>query len=200
MTTTHLLYLHGFRSSPQSAKASLMAQHMQAQHPDVVWLCPQLPPSPRAAMDMVARATADWPAEHMAVVGSSLGGFYATWVAEQRGCRAALLNPAVNPARDLEKYIGEQTQFHAPEEHFFFKAEYVQELRDLSCGPLRQPRNYLAVIAKGDEVLDWHEMLARYQSAKVLLLEGGDHAISDFEQHLPAVMAHLGQSPHVSIV
>jgi predicted esterase YcpF (UPF0227 family) len=200
MTTTHLLYLHGFRSSPQSAKASLMAQHMQAQHPDVVWLCPQLPPSPRAAMDMVARATADWPAEHMAVVGSSLGGFYATWVAEQRGCRAALLNPAVNPARDLEKYIGEQTQFHAPEEHFFFKAEYVQELRDLSCGPLRQPRKYLAVIAKGDEVLDWHEMLARYQSAKVLLLEGGDHAISDFEQHLPAVMAHLGQSPHVSIV
>ena len=97
MTTTHLLYLHGFRSSPQSAKARLMAQHMQAQHPDVIWLCPQLPPSPQEAMAMVSRATADWPAEHMAVVGSSLGGFYATWVAEQRGCRAALLNPAVNP-------------------------------------------------------------------------------------------------------
>ena len=191
MTTTHLLYLHGFRSSPQSAKARLMAQHMQAQHPDVVWHCPQLPPSPRAAMDMVSRATADWPAGHMAVVGSSLGGFYATWVAEQRGCRAVLLNPAVNPARDLEKYIGEQTQFHAPEEHFYFQAEYVQELRDLHCGDLRQPRNYLAVIAKGDEVLDWHEMHARYQSAKVLLLEGGDHALSDFADHLPVVMEHL---------
>lgn len=191
MTTTHLLYLHGFRSSPQSAKARLMAQHMAEHHPDVVWLCPQLPPSPRAAMEMVRQTTAGWPAEHMAVVGSSLGGFYATWVAEQRGCRAVLLNPAVNPARDLEKYIGEQTQFHAPEEHFYFKAEYVQELRDLTCGELRQPQNYLAVIAKGDEVLDWREMHARYQSGKVLLLEDGDHAISDFADHLPAVMAHL---------
>ena len=77
----------------------------------------------------------------MAVVGSSLGGYYATWVAEQRGCRAVLLNPAVNPARDLEKYIGAQTQFHAPEEHFYFKAEYVQELRNLHCGELRVERD-----------------------------------------------------------
>jgi predicted esterase YcpF (UPF0227 family) len=192
MTTTHLLYLHGFRSSPQSAKARLMAQQVAAHHPDWVWLCPQLPPSPREAMNMVAHAIKDWPAHSMAVVGSSLGGFYATWIAEQRACRAVLLNPAVNPARDLEKYIGEQTQFHAPEEHFYFKAEHVQELRDLQCGDLNQPQNYLAVIAKGDEVLDWREMHARYQSAKVLLLEGGDHAISNFEEHLPAVMEHLG--------
>lgn len=192
MSTTHLLYLHGFRSSPQSAKARLMAQLMQAKHPEVVWLCPQLPPSPRAAMEMVTRATLDWPTQSMAVVGSSLGGFYATWVAEQRACRAVLLNPAVNPARDLEKYIGEQTQFHAPEEHFFFKAEYVQELRDLHSGDLQKPQNYLAVIAKGDEVLDWREMHARYATAQLLLLEGGDHAISDFARHLPAVMTHLG--------
>lgn len=192
MTTTHLLYLHGFRSSPQSAKARLMAQQVAAHHPDWVWLCPQLPPSPREAMSMVAHATKDWPAHSMAVVGSSLGGFYATWIAEQRACRAVLLNPAVDPARDLEKYIGEQTQFHAPEEHFYFKAEYVQELRDLQCGELNQPQNYLAIIAKGDEVLDWREMHARYQSANVLLLEGGDHAISNFEEHLPAVMEHLG--------
>ena len=192
MTTTHLLYLHGFRSSPQSAKARLMAQQVAAHHPDWVWLSPQLPPSPREAMHRVAQAIKDWPAHSMAVVGSSLGGFYATWIAEQRACRAVLLNPAVNPARDLEKYIGEQTQFHAPEEHFYFKAEYVQELRDLQCGELNQPQNYLAIIAKGDEVLDWREMHARYQSAKVLLLEGGDHAISNFEEHLPAVMEHLG--------
>jgi predicted esterase YcpF (UPF0227 family) len=192
MTTTHLLYLHGFRSSPQSAKARLMAQHMAEHHPQLVWHCPQLPPSPRAAMERVALDTANWPSQSMAVVGSSLGGFYATWVAEQRGCKAVLLNPAVNPARDLEEYIGEQTQFHAPEEHFYFQAEYVQELRDLVCNSLRQPQNYLAIIAKGDEVLDWREMHSRYQSAKVLLREGGDHALSDFAEHLTAVMEHLG--------
>ena len=189
--TTHLLYLHGFRSSPQSAKARLMAQHMAQHHPDEVWLCPQLPPSPQAAVDMLAQATADWPSESMAVVGSSLGGFYATWVAEQRACRAVLLNPAVFPARDLEKYIGSQTQWHAPDEEFYFKAEYVQELRALDCGPLRQAHNYLALIAKGDEVLDWREMQARYADCKLLLLEGGDHALSDFANHLPRVMAHL---------
>jgi uncharacterized protein len=191
MPTTHLLYLHGFRSSPQSAKARLMAQHMAAQHPGVVWLCPQLPPSPQAAMELVDQATADWPAGSMAVVGSSLGGFYATWVAEQRGCRAVLLNPAVFPARDLAKYIGSQTQWHAPDEAFYFKAAYVQELQGLAGLALQQPQNYLALIAKGDEVLDWHEMLARYGAAQVLLLEGGDHALSDFATHLPRVMAHL---------
>ena len=192
MKTTHLLYLHGFRSSPQSAKARLMAQHMAALHPGVVWHCPQLPPSPRDAMDLVSQATASWPSESMAVVGSSLGGFYATWVAEQRGCRAVLLNPAVNPARDLEQYIGEQTQFHAPEESFFFKEEYVQQLRDLTCGALRQPKNYFCIVAKGDEVLDWRETQAHYAAARMLLLEGGDHAISDFAEHLPVAMEHLG--------
>ena len=192
MTTTHLLYLHGFRSSPQSDKARQTANHLSRTRPDITLWCPQLPPSPKEAMEMVTERVANWPKDTMSVIGSSLGGFYATWVAERMGCRAGLLNPAVNPARDLEKYIGEQTQFHAPEELFYFKAEYVQELRDLKCGDLHQPQNYLAVIAKGDEVLDWREMHARYQNAKVLLLEGGDHAISNFAEHLPAVMTHLG--------
>jgi predicted esterase YcpF (UPF0227 family) len=191
MPTTHLLYLHGFRSSPQSAKATLMARYMAEHHPSVVWLCPQLPPSPREAMEMVAAATADWPSGSMAVVGSSLGGFYATWVAEQRGCKAALINPAVYPARDLEKYIGSQTQWHQPEEAFYFQAHYVDELRELVTTGLHTPEDYFAIIAKGDEVLDWREMQARYATAKLVLLEGGNHAISDFDVHLPAAMAHL---------
>ena len=200
MHTTHLLYLHGFRSSPQSAKAQQMAACVAQQRPSMVWYCPQLPPSPRAAIALIEQATADWPAQHMAVVGSSLGGYYATWVAEQRGCRAVLLNPAVEPARDLEKYIGQQTQFHAPEEHFYFQPEYVQELRGLRAGALQRPEQYLCILAKGDEVLDWREMQARYAQTQVLLQEGGDHALSNFADYLPAVMDHLGQSPHVSIV
>ena len=97
--TTHLLYLHGFRSSPQSAKARQMAARVAADHPGVTWWCPQLPPSPAEAAALIERGTADWPAERMAVVGSSLGGFYATWMAERTGCKAVLLNPAVDPAR-----------------------------------------------------------------------------------------------------
>ena len=188
---THLLYLHGFRSSPLSAKAQRMAHEVATQHPAVHWWCPQLPHSPQAAMAMVADGIAQWPKDSMAVVGSSLGGFYATWVAEHTGCKAVLLNPAVNPARDLEKYIGEQTSWHDPQESFFVQAEFMNELIALQSGVLQHPSNYLAVIAKGDEVLDWHEMHARYAATQVLLLEGGDHAISDFQVHLPLVMSHL---------
>ena len=83
MPTTHLLYLHGFRSSPQSAKARTMAQYVQTQHPHVTWFCPQLPPSPQAAMQLVMAHVQDWPSAQMAVIGSALGGYYATWGAHQ---------------------------------------------------------------------------------------------------------------------
>ena len=191
MHTTHLLYLHGFRSSPRSFKAQRMAGAVRTRHPSVHWWCPQLPPSPKEAMAMVWDTVRLWPQDRMAVVGSSLGGFYATWVAERTGCRAVLLNPAVDPARDLHGYIGEQSAWHDPGERFEVKAEFMDELRALQCGPVRHPERYFAVIAKGDEVLDWREMTGRYPGIRTKLLEGGDHALSDFDAHLEEVLAFL---------
>ena len=192
MATSHLLYLHGFRSSPQSAKAKRMATVVAENYPAVTWWCPQLPPSPKRAMQDIMDRLQTWPrGESMAVVGSSLGGFYATWVAEHTGCKAVLLNPAVEPSRDLEKYIGEQTSWHDPEETFFFKPEFIDELKALHAGTLKHPENYFAVIAKGDEVLDWREMTDRYKDAHVRMLERGDHALSDFDAHLPAILDFL---------
>ena len=191
MATTHLLYLHGFRSSPQSVKAKKMAAVVAARHPAVTWWCPQLPPSPRDAMALLEQGLANWTPGAMAVIGSSLGGFYATVVAERFGCKAVLLNPAVDPARDLANYIGEQTAWHNPDEHFFFEARFVDELRALRPGPLKIPRNYLAIIAKGDEVLDWREMTMRYAGTTISLLEGGDHALSDFDAQLPLILGFL---------
>ncbi|NRF66735.1 alpha/beta fold hydrolase [Aquincola sp. S2] len=187
----HLLYLHGFRSSPSSFKARLLHAWLQRHRRDVQWHCPQLPPSPAAAWALIREAVAGWPVEHSAVIGSSLGGFYATVLAEAVGCRALLLNPAIDPARDLAAYIGEQTQFHQPEEHFLFRAEYVDELRALTPAAITRPERYAALIAKGDEVLDWREMCARYPGAAIRLLDGSDHALSDFEQHLPWLLERL---------
>ncbi|GKT17938.1 esterase [Acidovorax sp. SUPP2522] len=192
MPTTHLLYLHGFRSSPQSAKARQMAAHVAAHHPGVHFWCPQLPPSPRAAMGLVAQGIADWPQGTMAVVGSSLGGFYASWVAQQTRCPSVLLNPAVDPARDLERYIGEQTAWHDPAERFFFRPEYIAELRALDMRGRPPAGPELAVIAKGDELLDWREMAGRYAAAQVVLLGGGDHALSDFPAHIGTVARFCG--------
>jgi uncharacterized protein len=189
---THLLYLHGFRSSPKSFKARFMADWLQRHRPEVHWWCPQLPPSPRESMDLVFTEISRWPTERMAVMGSSLGGFYATVVAEKTGCRAVLLNPAINPARDLAGYIGELTSFHDPDDAFYFKAEYVTQLRLLTPRAITRPERYLPVIAKGDEVLDWREMSGRYDSSPMRLIDGSDHALSDFDEHLPAILAFLG--------
>jgi predicted esterase YcpF (UPF0227 family) len=194
-TTTHVLYLHGFRSSPLSTKAQQVATAMATHHPHITWWCPPLPPSPKAAIELVAQGTASWPAHRMAVIGSSLGGFYATWLAAQRGCKVALLNPAVNPARDLAQYIGEHSAWHNPEERFYFAPEFVDELRALEVGPLPHPERVWALIAKGDEVLDWREMTTRYPGAHQVLLEGSDHALSHFELHLPQLLAFLDLQP-----
>jgi len=189
---THLLYLHGFRSSPQSTKARITAAWVAAHRPDVRWWCPQLPPSPAEAMQLIRDGLATWPAKTSGVIGSSLGGFYATAVAERLGSRAVLLNPAVDPARDLTKYIGEITAWHS-EERFFFEPGFITELRQLAPSSLTKLERYFAVIAKGDEVLSWVEMSARYAGCRVKLLEGGDHALSDYEAaHLAEVCAFLG--------
>jgi predicted esterase YcpF (UPF0227 family) len=195
LPTTHVLYLHGFRSSPQSTKARQVAAVMAAQFPHITWWCPQLPPSPKAAADMIADGTAHWPTHSMAVMGSSLGGFYATWLAAQRNCKAVLLNPAIHPARDLAKYIGEQTAWHDPAERFYFAPEFVTELRALEVGPMPLPELVWALIAKGDEVLDWREMTARYPGSQQVVMEGGDHAISNFESYLPQVLVFLNLQP-----
>jgi predicted esterase YcpF (UPF0227 family) len=189
---THLLYLHGFRSSPKSTKAQMVAARVSEHHPGVTCWCPQLPPSPREAMNMLMEGVASWPKDRTGVIGSSLGGFYATCVAQALACRAVLLNPAVDPARDLAKYIGDQTAWHDPAQHFYFAPEYVDDLRELDSGVIREPRKFFAVIAKGDEVLDWREMTARYAGCRVELLEGGDHALSDFDEHIDAVFQFLG--------
>ena len=189
---THLLYLHGFRSSPQSFKARWMAEWVAKNRSDLVWACPQLPPSPAAAMNGIRALVADWPVATTGVIGSSLGGFYATIVAESLGCRAAIVNPAVDPARDLAAHIGRQTMYHAADESFEFRAEYVDELRAMAPPtPLAHPRNILAIVAKGDEVLDWREMTARYAQGPLKLIAGSDHGLSDFESHVPDLLRHL---------
>jgi predicted esterase YcpF (UPF0227 family) len=189
--TTHLLYLHGFRSSPQSAKAQIMAQRVQALHPAVTWWCPQLPASPAQAIDLLVQGTAAWPRGQMAVMGSSLGGFYAAWLSAHLGVPAVLINPAVHPSRDLARYIGEHPVWQDPAQSIFFEPAYVQELIQLESQPLPTLVATLAVIAKGDEVLDWREMLARHQAGQVRLIEGSDHALSDFEDHLPQILEFL---------
>ena len=189
--TTHLLYLHGFRSSPLSAKAQRTAERMRTQHPQVVWCCPQLPASPKQALQEGWGWVANWPRDRMAIMGSSLGGFYASCLSARWNCPAVLLNPAVHPARDLAKYIGEHPVWHDPTQSIYFDAAFVDELAELEALPPAAQPLTLALIAKGDEVLDWREMWARHQAGQVRLIEGSDHALSDFDDYWPEISQFL---------
>lgn len=197
--TTHLLYLHGFRSSPQSAKAQYLQRHVAEHHPHVVFAAPQLPPSPgNAARLLRLAASSTWahvPPGRIAIVGSSLGGFYATWLAQQLRCKSVLINPSTTPWVTLRRHLGEQSAWGNPDRRFDFRPEYLDELQalDVSHEPPAAPQ--LLIAAKGDEVLDWRDMVARYPQATVLLQEGGDHGIANFADHVPEIEKFLHWQP-----
>jgi len=186
-----ILYLHGFRSSPQSYKARLMGQRMAELGLSGQYLCPQLPASPAAAIALAGSLVAKVDPAQLTVVGSSLGGFYATWLAERLGCRAVLLNPAVTPPRDLESYVGVSTQYHS-DEPFEFKREYIAELQALTVPAITRPERYFLIAATGDEVLDWREMVAHYPLARQTVIQGSDHGIAEFADYLDEVLAFCG--------
>ena len=184
------VYLHGFKSSPLSNKAQLTKAAIETRiqlGEQITWYCPQLPASPRAAIAMVREHIDGQTFSTLSLMGSSLGGYYATHLGELYPSKVSLLNPAIEPARDLEKYIGEQKSWHQ-EEVFHFLPEYIQELQDIYVKNISQAERYFLLAAKGDEVLDWREMVAKYPGAHQLILEGGDHAISDYPNHLNQLM------------
>ncbi|HCY62330.1 MAG TPA: esterase [Oxalobacteraceae bacterium] len=186
-----ILYLHGFRSSPQSFKARLIGERLRELGLGHEYVCPQLSASPRLAIELAQQLMQGVPPQEVALIGSSLGGYYATWLAEQAGCRAVLLNPAVKPPRDLERYVGVTTAYHS-DEPFEFRHEYIAELQALAVPRITRPERYFLIAATGDEVLDWREMTAHYPSARQHVIQGSDHGLSDFDDHVDEVLAFCG--------
>lgn len=186
-----ILYLHGFRSSPQSFKARLLHERLHALGRSAEYLCPQLPASPRAAMQLAEQLIADADPAQLTLIGSSLGGYYATKLAEQIGCRAVLLNPAIMPAQGLDKQIGITTAWHS-DEAFEFKSGYIAELSDIAVPAITRPERYFLIAATGDEVLDWHAMTAHYPGARQHVIQGSDHGLSDFEHYMTDVLTFCG--------
>ena len=181
-----ILYLHGFRSSPRSTKACRLEARLAVRGLGARYCCPQLPVSPREAAAAIEAlvGTVDGP---LAVVGSSLGGYYATWLAERVECRVVLLNPATHPDRDLVKHLGVQPVYHS-DETVEIRPEFLDELKALRVGPVTRPGRYLLVAATGDEVLDWREMVARYPGVAQRIVDGSDHGLSDFDDYIDDVI------------
>ena len=182
-----ILYLHGFRSSPESTKARLLAAALAARGQGDRFFCPALSHAP---FDAIAQAEAII-AEHspeLTLVGSSLGGFYATWLAEKHGLRAVLINPAVVAPVSLDEYIGTQTNL-CTGESFEFSAEHVDQLKALEPRSI-SPSRYLLMVEAGDEVLDYREAVARYAGSRQMVFEGGDHSFTRFADCLPQLLVY----------
>nr|WP_306805979.1 YqiA/YcfP family alpha/beta fold hydrolase [Caballeronia sp. BR00000012568055] len=186
--------MHGFRSSPQSFKARVMNARLAELGRLSEWQCPVLPVSPYESIELAERIAASARDDQITVVGSSLGGFYATYLAEKHGWRAVLLNPAVVPQNDLSHYLGEQPLWHGGGS-ITVLPRHLDELRALSVDAITQPERYFLIAATGDEVLDYRTMLAHYPGVRTTLIQGGDHAISDFPKYLDDVLAFCGREP-----
>lgn len=183
-----ILYLHGFRSSPRSFKARVVHKALADAGRANELICPQLPASPKEAMALSLLLAERHAPHNLSIVGSSLGGFYATWLAERLGVRAVLLNPSVNPLKNLEHHVGVTTAWHS-DAPFEFRREYIDELAALRVETITRPERYFLIAATGDEVLDYRDMVAHYAGAKQHVIEGSDHAISEFPQYVDEVLA-----------
>ncbi len=183
-----LLYLHGFNSSPQSHKAQVlknyMMQHGCAEH----ILIPQILEIPEQAISMLS-ILAEKILQHdmLSVAGSSLGGYYATWLAEKYNCPAVLINPSVTPFKTLEASLGEN-KFYYSNRTWVFDETHIQQLRDIYLPQLMYPENFLVLLQTGDETLDYQEAAEKYQQSTLLIEEGGEHAFSGFEKHITQLL------------
>lgn len=185
-----ILYLHGFRSSPQSVKARQFGAWMAARGLAHRFVCPALSHVPDEAIAQAEAliAGADSP---VTVVGSSLGGYYATWLAETHDLKAVLINPAVVAHLSLADYVGMQTNLYTGEA-FDFRREYVDQLQRLEV-PRVTPSRYLLLVETGDEVLDYRQAVARYAGGRLVVLDGGDHSFTRFGDYLAEIASFAGE-------
>jgi len=185
-----IIYLHGFNSSPLSTKAQCLKSYLEERGRRAEFACPQLPHAPEGAVSVVEAEIAGHSSREITLVGSSLGGFYATWLAEKYDLRAVLLNPAIDPHRGLRAYLGRQQGYHA-RENYELTEEHLAQWEQLFV-PRVHPERYLLLVETGDEVLDYRAAVRKYRGAKQVVVQGGDHALVSFPEHLPSILAFAG--------
>jgi predicted esterase YcpF (UPF0227 family) len=186
-----ILYLHGFRSTPGSRKATMLRERMRTLGREDEYVCPALPTSPRAAADLAYGLAVGVPPSSLALIGSSLGGYYATWLAERLGCRAVLLNPAIAPARDLEGHLGRQPVYFSADE-IDFRPEHLRELKEIDTPVISRPERYFLVAATGDTLIDYRTMTNKYAGARQRVITGSNHELSDFGLYMDEVLDFCG--------
>ncbi len=183
-----LLYLHGFNSSPQSDKAQLVAQYMSDNHCRDLLLCPQIPAVPEQARLFLEEIVEETLKKHqLNFVGSSLGGYYATYLAEKYSGRATLINPSVKPYETLRAFLGEN-KFYFDDGSWEFDESHIRQLEAMRVDRLTDVERYMVLLQTGDETLDYREAELKYTNSECIIEQGGNHSFVDLERFLPKIM------------
>lgn len=185
--SARIVYVHGFNSSPASAKARVLRERLERVGRGGEFLCPALPHWPAEAARVLEGAVAGVEPGALTLLGSSLGGFYATWFAERSGCRAVLVNPVVRPWELFDPYLGPQRNLYTGEE-YVLTPQHVEELRALETEPIARPERYLLLVTTGDEVLDYRRAVEKYRGAVQVVVRGGDHGFGGFADYLDLIL------------
>lgn len=182
-----IVYLHGFNSSPHSNKAQVLARFLAERGLQAKYACPALPPLAGEAIRCIEALPLG---PQTCFVGSSLGGFYATYLAEKHDARAVLINPAIEPHVGLRAYLGSQANLHTGEPYELTE-RHLREWADLVV-PVLRPERYLLLVETGDEILDYRKAVERYAGAEQVVVQGGDHSLQTFADHLPRILRFAG--------
>jgi predicted esterase YcpF (UPF0227 family) len=185
-----LLYIHGFLSSPQSYKAQQTQAWLAAIHPEIDYHCPHLSPYPAQTQQFLEKLVESFLPEPVYLMGSSLGGFWATWLAEKYNLRALLINPAVRPQEFMPKYIGIELKSYHTDDIYLLQPHHVEEIKLVDIQPNRLD-NYWLLVQTGDETLDYRKAVEKYAGCKQTIEEGGDHSFQGFERYLESGLEFL---------
>lgn len=191
MKPSLLLYIHGFNSSPLSHKANVMKSYCEQHRPDIKVVVPQLPCFPKQAAEHLLALVGQYQADYqIGLVGSSLGGYMSTWLNNQFGLKAVLVNPAVKPYELLIDYLGEQENPYT-HERYLLEPYHIDELKQLDVNVLKQPQDFWLLQQTEDEVLDYRQAVAKYADSKQTVEQGGDHSFIDFERYPEQIIQFL---------
>jgi predicted esterase YcpF (UPF0227 family) len=183
-----IVYIHGFNSSPASHKANQLRERLAVLGREHEFACSALPPSPREAMAVLERELSRVPAAQVTLVGSSLGGFYATCLTEKFGMRSVLVNPAITPQEGLRAYLGPQKNLYTGDEYVLTE-EHLAQLAELHVAKPARIDSYLLLHTTGDELLDWRMAVEHYHGCRQVIVQGSDHGFREFGDYIDIVFS-----------
>lgn len=183
-----LLYLHGFNSSPLSLKAQQVSSYMKTRGGEERFICPQIPVEPAQAIMFLEQLVEQvLSSSEISFAGSSLGGFYATYLAEKYESTSVLVNPSVKPYETLRPYLGEN-KFYFEDGCWDFNESHIEQLKSIEVKTISDASRYMVLLQTGDEVLDYRQAEEKFRRSRCIIEQGGDHSFTGFDRHLPEIM------------